>query len=154
VTESAATAIHPAAPEHLPPFITMPGNTDILMTAMGVFLVAAVFGFGLLYLKLHSLPEHMARGSSKTQFQIVGVLALLALFTHNHLFWIAALLVALVQLPDFSGPINSMARSLDRLADRDGPREADAPPPAALDAAEAAPEGPEAPPVERSAKSA
>ena len=44
------------------------------------------------------------------------MLALLALFTHNHLFWIAALLLALVQFPDFSSPLGSMARSLEKLA--------------------------------------
>jgi hypothetical protein len=146
--------MHPAAPEHLPAFITMPGDTDILMTVVGFFLVAMVFGFGLLYLKLHSLPEHMASGASKTQFQIVGVLALVALFTHNHLFWIAALLVALVQLPDFATPINSIARSLDRLANRGARPEIEAPPPAPVELADAAPASPAALPVKRSAKGA
>ena len=57
---------------------------------MIVFLIAFVFGIGLFYLRLHALPEHLAHGASKVQMQIVGVLALLALFTHNHIFWIAA----------------------------------------------------------------
>ena len=48
--------------------------------------------------------------------QIVGVLALLALFTHNHIFWIAALMIAIVQFPDFSAPLASMAQSLEKLA--------------------------------------
>ena len=71
---------------------------------------------GLLYLRLHALPEHMAHGTSKVQMQIVGVLALLALFTHNHIFWIAALMIAIVQFPNFSGPLASMAQSLEKLA--------------------------------------
>ncbi len=132
ILSEAATAIHPAAPPHLPAFLAMPGETDHLMVGIGIMLVGIVFGFGLLYFKLHSLPEHMASGASKTQYQIVGVLALLALFTHNHLFWIAALLVALVQFPDFSTPMNSIARSLERLARPGEPLPADAAPPAAL----------------------
>jgi hypothetical protein len=44
------------------------------------------------------------------------MLALLALFTHNHIFWIGALLIALVQFPNFSAPLASMARSLEKLA--------------------------------------
>ena len=43
----------------------------------------------------------MAHKSQKLQFEIVAVLGLLALFTHIHLFWIAGLLLALVDLPDF-----------------------------------------------------
>ncbi len=44
--------------------------------------------------------------------EIVAVLALLALFTHEHLFWIAALVLAFVRFPDLSIPIASMAESL------------------------------------------
>jgi hypothetical protein len=51
----------------------------------------------------------------------VGVLALLALFTHNHIFWIAALLLALVQFPNFSAPLASMAQSLEKIAGRPSP---------------------------------
>jgi type VI protein secretion system component VasF len=50
------------------------------------------------------------------QFEIVAVLALLALFTHNHAFWIAGLLLALVPLPDISTPLTSMAQSLRLMA--------------------------------------
>jgi hypothetical protein len=112
-------AMNPAAPHHLPGFVAGPGQSDWLMTVMAVFLVLAVVSIGLLYLKLHALPEHMAHRSSKVQMQFVAVLALLALFTHNHVFWIAALLLALVELPDFSTPMNSIALSLERLSGRD-----------------------------------
>ncbi len=108
--------LNSAATDHLPFFITAPGQTDGLFNAMIVFLIAFVFGIGLLYLRLHALPEHMAHGTSKVQMQIVGVLALLALFTHNHIFWIAALMIAIVQFPNFSGPLASMAQSLEKLA--------------------------------------
>jgi len=108
----------------VPFFITAPGQTDGLFNAMVVFLIVVVFSVGLLYLRLHALPEHLAHGTSKVQLQLVGVLALLALFTHNHIFWIAALLLALVQFPDFSSPLASMARSLEKLAGLAPPAEA------------------------------
>ena len=111
--------MNPAAPHHLPSFITAPGGSDWLMTVMAVFLVVVVVSVGLIYLRLHALPEHMAHRTSKVQMQFVAVLALLALFTHNHVFWIAALLLALVELPDFSTPMNSIALSLEKLSRRD-----------------------------------
>ena len=111
-----AAMLHPAATDHLPFFITAPGQSDGLFNAMIIFLIVVVFAVGLIYLRLHALPEHLAHGTSKVQLQIVGVLALLALFTHNHIFWIAALLLALVQFPNFSAPLASMAQSLEKLA--------------------------------------
>ncbi|MCA1371465.1 hypothetical protein I6F15_29640 [Bradyrhizobium sp. BRP14] len=112
-------SLHPAAVDHLPPFITAPGQTDILFNVMIVFVLLMIFLVGILYLRLHALPEHMAHGASKVQLQIVGVMALIALFTHNHLFWIAALLLAMVEFPDFSSPVRSMARSLAKIAGRE-----------------------------------
>jgi hypothetical protein len=82
------TAIHPEATHHLPFFITPPGETDILMNVMMVFLALVVFLIGILYLRLHALPEHMAHGTQKVQYEIVAVLALISLFTHNHIYWI------------------------------------------------------------------
>jgi uncharacterized membrane protein YgdD (TMEM256/DUF423 family) len=60
-------SLHPAAPHHLPSFITAPGDTDVLMVAMGILLVGAVLFVGNLYLQLHSLPERMAHRSQKLQ---------------------------------------------------------------------------------------
>lgn len=108
--------IHPAAVKHLPGFITAPGQTDYLFVVTVVLLIGAVLLVGNLYLRLHALPEQLAHRSKKVQLEIVAVLALIALFTHQHLFWIAALLLALIPLPDFSTPIASMARSLEKLA--------------------------------------
>src|ERR1700758_2095983 len=105
------------APHHLPFYIAKPGETDVLMIVTGIFLIAAVLGVGNLYLRLHSLPERMAHKSQKLQFEIVAVLGLLALFTHIHLFWIAALLLALVDLPDFGTPLRSIAGSVEKIAD-------------------------------------
>jgi hypothetical protein len=111
-----AEPLHPAAVDHLPFFITAPGETDVLLVAMAIFLLVIILLVGVLYFRLHALPEHMAHGASKGQLQLVAVLALIALFTHNHLFWIAALLLALIEFPDFSSPMNSIARSLRRIA--------------------------------------
>lgn len=108
--------LHPLAPHHLPGFITAPGETDVLMVVMGVFLIVAVLAVGNFYLHLHTLPERMAHKSQKLQFEIVAVLCLLALFTHVHIFWIAGLLLALIDLPDFSAPLSSIANSVEKIA--------------------------------------
>ena len=109
-------SLHPAASHHLPSFITAPGETDVLMVAVGILLLLAVLGFGLLFLRLHTLPERMAHKSHKLQFEIVAVLGLLALFTHIHLFWVAGLLLALIDIPDFGGPLKRIAGSTEKLA--------------------------------------
>ena len=61
--------LHPLAPHHLPGFITAPGETDVWMVVMGVFLIVAVLAVGNFYLQLHSLPERMAHKSQKLQFE-------------------------------------------------------------------------------------
>jgi hypothetical protein len=109
-------ALHPSAPHDLPGFITAPGDTDILMVVVGIVLIAAVLGVGNLYLHLHTLPERMAHRSQKLQFEIVAVLGLLALFTHNHLFWVIGLLLAMVDLPDFGTPLGRIAGSVEKIA--------------------------------------
>jgi hypothetical protein len=108
--------LHPAAPHHLPGFITAPGDTDVFMIGVGIFLILAVVGVGNLYLHLHSLPERMAHKSKKLQFEIVAVLCLLSLFTHNHLYWVIGLFLALIDLPDFITPLRRIAGSVDKLA--------------------------------------
>jgi hypothetical protein len=122
--------LHPAAPHHLPGFITAPGDTDVLMIVVGIFLLVAVLGVGNIYLRLHTLPERMAHRSQKLQFEIVAVLGLLALFTHIHLFWIAGLLLAMIDLPDFSTPLRRIAGSVEKMAGAT-PEEGPTQPPAA-----------------------
>jgi hypothetical protein len=111
-----AEPLHPAATQHLPFFVTAPGETDVLFIAMAILVLLGVIGIGVFYFKLHALPEHMAHRGQKVQLEIVAVLALIALFTHNHAFWIAGLLLALIPLPDFTTPLTSIAQSLDRIA--------------------------------------
>lgn len=110
-----ADNLHPLAPHHLPGFLAASDGSDTLMVVMGVFLALAVFGAGVFYLHLHSIPERRMHGAGKAQFEIVAVLSLIALLTHNNLFWIAALILAMIDLPNVSAPLKSMAESLDRL---------------------------------------
>jgi hypothetical protein len=109
--------MHPAAPHHLPFFIPGPDGSDTLMVVMGLFLVGTILWVGTLYWKLHSLPERMAHRTHKLQLEIVAVLGLISLFTHMHIFWIAGLLLAMIDLPDFSTPLRSIAGSVERIAD-------------------------------------
>ena len=90
-----ADAIHPAATHDMPAFITAPGDTDVLMVAMALTLVLATLGFGLVFLRLHTLPERIAHKSKKLQFEVVAVLGLISLFTHEHIFWVIGLILAL-----------------------------------------------------------
>ena len=69
-----------------------------------------------MFFRLHTLPERLAHKSQKIQFEIVAVLGLLALFTHIHAFWVAGLLLALIDLPDFGWPLRRIAGSLERIA--------------------------------------
>ena len=115
---------HPAAPHHLPAFITAPGETDVLLVVTAVMLIVIVLIFGNLFLKLHTLPERLAHKRHKLQFEIVAVLGLLALFTHIHTFWVAGLLLALVDLPGFrdaARPDGKLAREDRRTARRADP---------------------------------
>jgi multisubunit Na+/H+ antiporter MnhF subunit len=107
---------HPAAPHSLPFFLPGPDGSDVVMVGTGIFLVVAVLSFGLFFLRLHTLPERMAHRSQKLQFEIVAVLGLLALFTHQHVFWVAGLLLALIDIPDFTGPLRRIAGSAERVA--------------------------------------
>ena len=146
-------AMHPMASHHLPGFITPPGETDVLFAVAIIFFLILAIAVGSLYFRLHSLPERIAHDASHIQFQLVAVLSLIALVTHNNVFWIAALLLALVPVPDFWTPLANMAESLAVLAGRrlrtvspDAPEEAieptnDTAPPADTTA-------PQLPPVE------
>ena len=54
-------ALHPAASRHHPPsFITGPGENDVLMVISAIFLVVFVQFLGVLYFRLHALPDRFA----------------------------------------------------------------------------------------------
>jgi multisubunit Na+/H+ antiporter MnhF subunit len=111
-----AAPINPVASHNLPSFITAPGETDVLMVVTAVILAISVLMFGILFLRLHSLPERMAHGAGKLQFEIVAVLGLIALLTHIHAFWVAALLLALIDFPDFPGWLGRITAAVERIA--------------------------------------
>src|SRR5262249_1418686 len=103
--------------EHMPGFITAPGETDVLMWVMAIVLLGSVLGFGILFLRLHTLPERIAHKSHKFQFEIVAVLGLIALFTHMHIFWVIGLLLALIDFPDIGGWLGRIAGSVEKIAE-------------------------------------
>jgi hypothetical protein len=106
---------NPIATTHLPIFVAGPGETDIFLIIVVCILLVVVLLVGVFYFTLHSLPEKMAHGADRGKMQLVGLLSLIALFTHNNYFWIAALLLAAVKLPDLLTPIKSLARSAKEL---------------------------------------
>ena len=140
--------IHPAAPHHLPVYIPRPDGSDPLFTVVVVSIVILCLLAGVLYFKLHSLPEHMGEKANSTQLQLISVLAILALFTHNNAFWVLALLVAAVRLPDYLTPLQTIATSLGKIAAH---QSEPAPPDASAVApgGSGAPTGPAAPAAEK-----
>jgi hypothetical protein len=132
-----AESLHPAAPHHLPSFITAPGETDVLLVVMGLVLLLAIMLFGSLFFRLHSLPERVAHKSHKIQFEVVAVLCLIALFTHMHIFWVAALLLAMIDVPDFGTSFARIAGSAEKIAGLKPGEGAYAPPQAIKQADEA-----------------
>jgi len=104
--------------EHIPAYLAG-ANSDPLMVAMVVIVVISILLIGVFYFKLHAIPEHIAHGKNHGQMQLIAVLTILALFTHNNMFWVAALILAVVELPDFLSPLKSIASSLEVIAKRD-----------------------------------
>jgi multisubunit Na+/H+ antiporter MnhF subunit len=110
-------SINAVATHYLPSFITAPGETDVLMVVTAIILGLSILAFGLLFLRLHTLPERLAHKSQKIQFEIVAVLGLLALFTHIHAFWVAGLLLALIDFPDVGSFLGRIAGSVEKIAE-------------------------------------
>ena len=101
--------------EHIPGYLAG-ADSDPLMMVMAVILVVIILIAGVFYFKLHAVPEHIAHGKNHTQIQLITILTILALFTHNNIFWVAALVLAVVELPDFLTPLKSIAKSLATIA--------------------------------------
>jgi len=118
-------ALQPKGVEHLPMFITAPGDTDVLMVIMAWVLALSVLAFGIFFFRLHSLPEHIAHKSQKVQMEIVSVLCLISLFTHEHIFWIVGLILAFIDIPDFGTPLQRIAGGVEKIAGGE-PTEAEA----------------------------
>jgi hypothetical protein len=103
---------NPAAPDHIPFFVPGADGADPLLVVTALILLAATLVIGVIYFRLHALPEQL--GHHKLQFEICAVLALISLFTHEHIYWIIALILALVDLPDFTTPLGRIAAALER----------------------------------------
>jgi hypothetical protein len=131
MSEPSVNVVH----EHLPFYITGPGESDILFTAVAVALVAIIIGFGALYFTIQAIPDRMVKGAGKAQMQVVGLLGLISLFTMNNLYWIAAILLAAVRIPDLASPLAEIASSLRSPPRAGGQPEAAPPAGAAVPAA-------------------
>ena len=107
---------NPIATTHMPFFITAPGDTDVLFNVKLVFVVACIILTGVVFLTIHSLPERMAHKSKKVLLDLIALLCLLALLTHEHLFWFIAIVLAFIDIPDFLTPVNRIAKSVETMA--------------------------------------
>ena len=108
MNEPTAKVVH----NNLPFYITGPGESDILFAAVTISLIAIVVGFGALYFTIQAIPDRIVKGASKSQMQLVGLLGLISLFTMNNLYWIAAILLAAIRIPNIMTPLTDIARSL------------------------------------------
>jgi hypothetical protein len=118
---------NPIATTHLPFFITPPGQTDVLYNVTLVILVGCIILTGVVFLTIHSLPERMAHKSQKVLLDLIALLCLLALLTHEHLFWFIAMVLAFIDIPDFLTPVNRIASSVATIARQEaGDKPADA----------------------------
>ncbi len=130
---AAGAAQNPIATDHVPFFITPPGGTDLLFHVVAWFVVACIIGIGVIFFTIHTLPERMAHRTKKVQLDIVAILALISLFTNEHIYWIAAMILAFIELPDFLTPIQRIASAAEDIAGQPpradvseaSPREAD-----------------------------
>ncbi len=84
--------------------------------------------------KRDSIWSRLYRGT--TTFDFVGrrrigfiatavaiAVSLISLFTHIHLFWVAGLILALIDFPDFTTPLQRIARGVESLAHIERPPE-------------------------------
>ena len=113
----AANTPHSLATEHVPMFVSGPGETDVFFIVVVIIAIMAILLVGVLYLTLHALPEKMAHKINHSQLLLIGVMSLVALFMHNNYFFIAALLLAAVRLPDWTTSFKSIAKSLEEQAE-------------------------------------
>lgn len=119
--DASQSAVHASLTDHVPWFLPGADGSDPLMTLAALSLLGAVALLGVMFFTLHSLPERL--GHKKLQFEVVAVLGLLSLFTHIHLFWVAGLLLALIDLPDFATPLGRISRALEKIAGIEAPPE-------------------------------
>ena len=134
---------NPLATTHVPFFVTAPGETDVLFNVTLAFVVICIILTGVVFLTIHSLPERMAHKSKKVLLDLIALLCLLALLTHEHLFWFVAIVLAFIDIPDFLTPVNRIASSVESMAGQEaGDRPLDASIPGSTDIVNADPSHP------------
>ena len=112
----ASNTPHDLATEHLPMFVSGPGETDAFFIAVVVIAIVAIMLLGVFYFTLHALPEKMAHKVNSSQLLLISVMLLVSLLTHNNYIFIGALFLAVVRFPDWTTPLNSIAKSLEEQA--------------------------------------
>ena len=65
----------------------------------------------------------MAHKSQKILLDLIALLCLLALLTHEHLFWFIAIVLAFIDIPDFLTPVNRIAKSVESMARQEAAEE-------------------------------
>ena len=87
-----------------------------MLKYLSISLILVIVGFGALYFTIQAIPDRLAAGTSKAQMQIVGILGLISLVTMNNAYWVAALLLAAIRIPDLVTPFMSVSRSLKKIS--------------------------------------
>lgn len=116
-----ADNMNPLAPHALPFYAPGADGSDQMMFTTAIVMAFGILMLGVVFFHIHSLPERMAHRTQKVQMEVVAVLCLLALLSHIHAFWVAALLLAMIDIPTMARPVERIAGSLERIADRDAP---------------------------------
>ncbi len=109
---------HSMATEYLPMFIAGPEETDVFFIVAVVIAILVAMLIGVFYFTLHALPEKMGHKVNSSQLQLIGVLSLIAMFTHNNYFFFGAIILAAIRFPDWTGTLISIANSLEKVAKR------------------------------------
>lgn len=107
-----AEHIHSMAPADLPGFLAAADGSDPLFTGVVIGVIVLALILGAVFFRVHNLPDHIAEGDNATQARLVAVMVLIALLSGNEVFWVAALILALVKIPDLTTPLNAIADTL------------------------------------------
>ena len=107
--------LHPMAPHHLPAFITAPGETDIWMVVMGIFLVLTVLAVGTSFAAAYVARTDGAQVAEIAVRDRRGAGAAGAVHPHPSVLG-RGLMLALIDLPDLGTPLRRIAGSVEKMA--------------------------------------
>jgi hypothetical protein len=88
----------------------------MLMVFTGLFILLFIAAMGTVMFGILYLPEQMVSKEDKAKYEVVATLCVLAMFAPWHLFWIAALLLAMTDIPDFTPVFQRIADATRRIA--------------------------------------